>query len=169
MTFNSVVVKEAPLSVPVPSVVPRAFTSTELRTLCAIADVLIPGSDEDPPPTSEPGFQQSLLVAADARADSFDGIVALLDRLLAADAVAIERELRRLAEAEPEAFQPLSSVIAGAWLLLPTVRNRIGYPGQGRSPAPFDQIADELSTGILDPVMERGSIYTPAPDPTKEP
>lgn len=163
MTSKSVDVKDVPLSVPVAAVLPRDFTPSELRTLNAIADVLIPASDEDPAPTSEPGFEQSLLVAANARADAFDAVAAVLDRLTGADDATIDRELRALSDADPDVFQPLSSIVAGAWLLLPAVRDRIGYPGQGRNVAPFDQIADELSTGILDPVIDRGSIYTPAP------
>lgn len=164
MTSNSAAVKDIRLSVPAPSVVPRAFTSTELHTLGVIADVLIPASASDPAPTSEPGYEQSLVVAANARADAFDAIVAVLDELVGADAETTEQHLRALAETDHAVFQPLSSVIAGAWLLLPAVRDRIGYPGQGRHQAPLEQIADELSTGILDPVIERGSIYTPAPE-----
>lgn len=163
MTPNPAVTKDVPLSVPTAAVTPRPFTPTELRTLGAIADVLIPTSTEDPAPTSEPGFEQSLAVAANARTDAFDAIIGVIDSLRGADPARIDTELRGLCAANAAVFQPLSSVIAGAWLLLPAVRNRIGYPGQGRNSAPLDQIADELSTGILDPVIERGPIFTPAP------
>jgi len=51
-------------------------------------------------------------------------------------------------------------VIAGAWLLIPAVRERIGYPGQRRDPARLEEAADQISDGILDPVIARGPIYT---------
>jgi len=41
------------------------------------------------------------------------------------------------------------------------VRARIGYPGQRRDPARFEEAVDQLSDGILDPVIARGPIYTP--------
>ena len=60
-------------------------------------------------------------------------------------------------------FQPLSAVVAGAWLPMPAVRER-RYPGQRRDPAPFDQAANEIGSGILDPVLARGTVYTPVPE-----
>lgn len=43
----------------------------------------------------------------------------------------------------------------------PAVRARIGYPGQRRDPARLEEAADQISDGILDPVLARGPIYTP--------
>ena len=71
-----------------------------------------------------------------------------------------DQALRKLHAEQPVTFQALTAVITGAWLLTPTVRERIGYPGQRRDPARFDEAADQLSDGILDPVIARGPIYT---------
>ena len=54
-------------------------------------------------------------------------------------------------------FDPLSSIIAGAYFMTPQVKELIGYPGQHRDPAGLEDAANELETGILDPVLERGS------------
>jgi hypothetical protein len=69
--------------------------------------------------------------------------------------------LRALHADQPRQFQALSAVVAGAWLLVPAVRARIGYPGQRRDPARLEEAADQISDGILDPVLARGPIYTP--------
>ncbi|MFE7438982.1 hypothetical protein ACFU7X_00695 [Streptomyces chartreusis] len=154
---------EPALSVPAAFTAPRPLTDEEIKTLRAIADLLVPPSGSDPAATDDPGFDGCLRIAADARADAFDTITDELAVLRGADPDTIDKHLRELHGKRPHVFQPLSAVVAGAWLLLPTVRERIGYPGQRRDPAPFDQSANELSTDILDPVLARGTVYTPAP------
>lgn len=153
----------APLSVPTTRRMPRALTADERATLHAIADVLVPAADDAPAATAEAGFDTALDTALCARADAFDTITATLHRLLGADQATLDSALRAMHDTDPQSFQPLSAVVAGAWLLTPAVRARIGYPGQGRVPAALDDAANELETGILDPVLDRGSIYTPAP------
>ena len=69
------------LSVPPKFVAPRQLTDAELGTLRAIADVLIPAAGDNPAATSEPAFDQWLARAADARADAFDDITAVLAQL----------------------------------------------------------------------------------------
>ena len=147
------------LSVPAAFVLPRSLRSEELLTLRAVADILVPACGESPCATSEHGFDSALVTAVTARADAFAGITAILARWEGVDGAELERRLRVLHDQEPETFQALSAVVAGAWLILPAVRERIGYPGQHRNPAPLDQAVDELSNGLLDSVIERGSIY----------
>jgi len=148
------------LSVPPRFTAPRPLTDTEIRTLRAIADVLIPASADNPAATSEPGFDGWLRRAADARADAFDVITAFLGQLDGAGPEAVDQALRALHADQPKRFQALSAVVAGAWLLIPEVRARIGYPGQRRDPARLEEAADQISDGILDPVIDRGPIYT---------
>src|SRR5947207_1647639 len=69
------------LSVPPKFAAPRQLTDAEVGTLRAIADVLIPASGDNPAATSEPAFDQWLARAADARADAFDHITAVLAQL----------------------------------------------------------------------------------------
>jgi hypothetical protein len=131
-----------------------------MGTLRAIADVLIPASGDNPAATSEPDFDTWLRCAVDARADSFGTITAFLGRLGGAGPEVIDQALRALHAGEPGQFQALSAVVAGAWLLTPTVRARIGYPGQRRDPARLEEAVDQISDGILDPVIARGPVYT---------
>jgi hypothetical protein len=149
------------LSVPPKFAAPRSLTGAEMGTLRAIADVLIPAAGGNLAATAEPDFDHWLLRAVDARADAFDDLTAILARLDGADQEAIDKELRILHTKRPSQFQALSAVVAGAWLLVPAVRDRIGYPGQRHDPARLEEAADQISDGILDPVMTRGPIYTP--------
>jgi hypothetical protein len=148
------------LSVPPKFAAPRPLTAAEIGTLRAIADVLIPASGDNPSAASEPEFDAWLGRAMDARADAFDAITAILARLDGAAAEVIDQALRALHAEEPRQFQALSAVVAGAWLLVPAVRARIGYPGQRRDPARLEEAADQISDGILDPVIARGPVYT---------
>lgn len=156
--------REAKLSEPAAFTAPRAVSDTELRMLLAVANVLIPAAGDDPAATSEPGYEDALRVALDARADAFDIITATLADLEGPRWGELPAALRRLHDEEPETFQPLSAVVAGAWLMLPEVRTRLRYPGQRRDPASVEIAVDEISSGILDPVVERGSIFRVAPE-----
>ena len=149
------------LSVPPKFAAPRQLTDAEVGTLRAIADVLIPAAGDNPAATAEPDFDTWLARAIDARADAFDAIAAFLAQLDVATPEVIDQTLRALHAEQPEQFQALSAVVAGAWLLIPTVRTRIGYPGQRRDPARLEEAVDQISDGILEPVIQRGSIYTP--------
>jgi hypothetical protein len=149
------------LSVPAKFAAPRPLTGAEASTLRAIADVLIPASGDNPAATAEPDFDAWLARAVDARADAFGAITAVLARLDGAEPDVIDRELRALHAGQAGQFQALSAVVTGAWLLIPAVRARIGYPGQRRDPARLEEAADEISDGILDPVLARGPVYTP--------
>jgi hypothetical protein len=149
------------LSVPPKFAAPRPLTDSELNTLRDIADVLIPASDDNPAATAEPDFDACLRRAVDSRADAFDAITAVLARLDSAPPDVIDQALRALHAEQPVHFQALSAVVAGAWLLTPTVRARIGYPGQRRDPARLEEAVDQLSDGILDPVIARGPVFTP--------
>jgi hypothetical protein len=143
---------------------PRELSDTELRGLLAIADVLIPHSGEMPSASQAPDYERWLLRALASRPDAFDALVAEGERRADTPADALAAEVRQTADSDPDLFGPLSVVLAGAYLMIPEIRKAIGYPGQERRPAPFDQAASEIMDGILDPVIERGSIYTPAGD-----
>jgi hypothetical protein len=160
MTRNDPGGAPARLSVPQKFAAPRQLTAAEVSTLRVIADVLIPASGDNPAATAEPDLDSWLRRAVDARADAFDAITAVLAQLDGAAPDVTDQALRKLHAEQPMTFQALTAVIAGAWLLTPTVRERIGYPGQRRDPARFEEAADQISDGILDPVIARGPIYT---------
>jgi hypothetical protein len=141
------------LSVPARFVTPRPLTEAEVTVLTDVAGILIPGHAQRPEAAKEPGFTEKLAVAANARADAFDVLTRAIGDLDGLRGPGLARAVRELHEREPQAFQVLSSVIAGAWLLTPGARNRIGYLGQQSRPAGLTEAADELSSGILDPVL----------------
>lgn len=143
------------VSVPRAVRAPRALTDQERSVLARVADVLVPGHDEIPAASAEPGFWDAVAVALDARADAFNDITALLDELSPTGHDQLWAELRALDTGRPAEFQALSTVIAAAWLLTPGVRDRIAYRGQRSDKAGLDEAADEISSGVLDPVLAR--------------
>ena len=143
---------------------PRELEEHERTALLAVADTLIPGTSEMPTPSAVPAIAKWLDRALAARDDAFEGVVALAIELAALDPNAREAELRRLCAEAPASFADLSSVLAGTYLMVPEVRQAIGYPGQVASHPAFDEAAEEIMDGILDPVLERGSIYVAPPD-----
>jgi hypothetical protein len=142
--------------VPVP---PRALTDRELAGFLVVADALIPDGTAGPRPSRAERYPSWLARALAARRDSFERIVQLAAGFAEMAPEAALPELRRLSQLDDSGFSELSSVIAGAYLLEPEVRAAIGYPGQAQRPARFDQAAEEIMGGILDPVIERGSLY----------
>ncbi|MFI5953824.1 hypothetical protein [Cryptosporangium sp. NPDC051539] len=151
----------APLSVPVRSRAPRHLTERERRTLAAVADSLVPPTAASPAPSSEPDFWDKVDVALDARAEAFALITESLAALAEIPADALLTTLEELAGAAPAAFQALSTVVAGAWLLTAATRDRIGYHGPRPDRAGVEEAADEISDGILDPVLARYDHHSP--------
>lgn len=150
------------LSVPPKPVASRRLEDDERATLIAVADVLIPGTATDPAPSVLGDYTKWLDRALDARADVFPVIMALVGEWTGKTGVGLDSALRALAVDDPAIFNDLTSVLAGAYLMSPEIRRAIGYPGQGRNPARLEQAAEELSDGVLDPVIERGHVYVSA-------
>ena len=149
---------DGPLSVPpYRDRPPRSLSDVERSALLAIADVLIAPSAGLPGPSASPNYERWLDRALAARRDVFEEVVA--------GAVALHGEpdlgaaLRKLADSDSARFQQLSTVLAGAYLMIPAVRRELGYPGQERKHPAFDEAAEEIMDGILDPVVERGAVY----------
>jgi hypothetical protein len=134
---------------------PRSLTGGERHTFLRVAAILVPGTG------ALDGFDDLAERALAARRDAFDTIVDELHRLADLEGSALETELRRAAEDPHGAFGPLSTVIAGAYLMAPAGRAAVGYPGQAARPPRFDLAADEIMDGILDPVIDRGPVFRP--------
>jgi hypothetical protein len=144
----------SPLSVPPRRRIPRPLTETECGTLARVADALVPARGDMPAAAAEPGFADSLALALDARSDAFEPICTALAALAATPQRDLFARLHDLSVAEPDTFQALSTVVAGAWLLTPGARERIGYRGLRSDKAGLEDAIDDL-TGLLDPVLER--------------
>ena len=154
---------EVRLSVPAKTTLPRSLSEAELLAARAIADVLVPATAQDPGATDTPGFDGFLEIALNARIDAFEAITGALASIDTSEPATLRRQLEAMWGADPETFQALSAVVVESWLLAPEVRERIGYYGQRRELAPVDQGTNEVTEGILDPVLERDPIYRPTP------
>jgi hypothetical protein len=137
---------------------PRQLEKSEREAFERVADALIA-------PSELAGFPDWLDRALAARSEAFLTAVALAQRFACTPTEELLGELKRFSVADPDGFHLLSSVVAGAYLMIPEVRRTIGYPGQRRHHAQFDEAANQIMDGILDPVVARGPIYTPVPAP----
>jgi hypothetical protein len=133
----------------------RALTEAELHTALAVAAALIPAGSAGPAPGQLPDYRRWLQRALAARSDAFDQITATLTEL--ADRPRAELLTALRSRHEQPGVRALTSVIAGAYLMTDEVRERIGYPGQHPNPPAFDEAAEQITDGILDPVIARGS------------
>jgi hypothetical protein len=140
---------------------PQRPPTIDRTTLAALADVLIPAA-EGMPAASEAGaggewLDEVLRVRSDLEAPLYD----LLERARGVDPAA---EVERLEREEPEAFEALSTAVAGSYFLNPEVRRLIGYPGQERRPIELRDPPDYEEDGLLASVVERGLIFRPTPE-----
>jgi choline dehydrogenase-like flavoprotein len=119
--------------------------------LAALADALIPAADGLPSASEADASGKWLERALAARPE----LAPAFERALAA------RDVRTLADEDPEAFAALAEIVSGAYYMNVKVRKRIGYPGQKSNP-PFPDEADYYLEGLLpkrnEPLPERVDV-----------
>jgi hypothetical protein len=151
------------LSVPIRQTTPpRSLTEVEQESLLRIADTLIPAAGPNPKASDTKDFLPYLQLALAARRDAFDVVIAAVSRLKDVAGADLLTALKAMWADDKNTFDPLSAIVAGAYFMTPEVKELIGYPGQHRDPAGLEDAVNELETGILDPVIERGPIYVSA-------
>jgi len=138
---------------------PRPLTGAELGTLRVVADALIPATGGNPSGSSVADFESGVHTALAILDRQFDDITAVLGNLAHIDSEDMYAHLRRFADAEPNRFYTLSLVVSAAYVYSAEMTAALGYPRPHRNPPGLIDAADELETGILDPVMARGPIY----------
>ena len=126
----------------------------QLTRVCATATILLPGSPDSPAPGSLPEFENLVQRAANALSRESSALEEAIARLPAELSWDI---LSGYASEEPESFELLSLLVVGAYFMSPIVLAALGLPAGDRRPAPLEQAVDELSSGILDAVLDRGS------------
>jgi hypothetical protein len=136
-------------------------TGLDRETLSALADVLIPAADGMPAASEAGATGDWLDEVLRARGDLESPLHRLLERARGADPAG---EVERLEREEPEAFEALSTAVAGAYFLNPEVRRLIGYPGQEARPIEPEDPPDYEQEGLLASVVERGPIFRPTPE-----
>jgi hypothetical protein len=131
---------------------PGTHTREQVARIRAAAAVLLPGHAESPAADVLPDYDELVQVAAAAVGEG---------RALPAAIEALPDEptwesLSTLADTDPASFEQVSLVAVGAYFMSPAVLASLGLPTGERRPADREQVVDELSTGILDAVYERG-------------
>ena len=145
-----------------------SLTPEQRATFWALADVLIPATEEMPA-ASEAGSAEKWLDRAldgPARPRRAAGRRA---RRRGGEAIRKPRR-RRLHAEDPDGFSALAQIASGGYYMNLKIRKRIRYPGQGKRPPFSDEAEYDLRDGLLDPVYARGAINTtppPPPDPVE--
>ncbi len=130
-----------------------------MRVLRLVADTLIPAADSNPSGSAIEDFEgltAQALAILDAR---FDQLVAVMADLSSVSAADMWDRLRGFNSDRADDFYWLSMVVVAAYLYSPEVKAALSYPTPHPNPSGMFDVAEELESGILDPVIERGPIY----------
>jgi hypothetical protein len=136
------------------------MTAEERERLAVLADALIPTAD-GMPAASEAGVAGEWLDALLAAEPGFGPALAAV--LEDADVADPAGELRRIETTDPDGWNTLTTVVAGAYFLNPEIAERVGYPGRRAIPVDADPEPDWMGDGLLESVKARGPIYRPTP------
>ena len=131
----------------------QALDNHEAGRLRAVAAVLIPGDGDAPAALDLAEFDDLLQRAATALGPDLPALRDAVRRL--PDDIDV-KTLKVFSESEPEHFSLLGTAVSGAYFMSPAALTALGYPTGPRTAPPFDLAADELASGILDPVIARG-------------
>lgn len=135
------------------------LTQDERNDLANILDVLIPAAAGLPAAADVEVHTRWIDEALRLRPDlrpALDAAVAAV----AGKPAPYEDAVRAFAEAEPDSFAGLGTLIAGGYYMDARVREALGYPGQEDRP-----LTDETDSymDMLERVVERGQVYRPTP------
>jgi hypothetical protein len=136
------------------------LTPAEHSALRFVATILLPGDVQTPAATDLPDLDANLdraLAALGTRAQTCRLALGELPERLDWDG------LRDWSTAQPELFEALALLVSGAYFMSPTALDAIGYPHGPRRRAPHDLAAEELGSGVLDPMLARASMVREVP------
>lgn len=137
----------------------RPLSDLELVTLARVADTLIPPVDGRLAGSAVADFDRLASRALAILDRDFEQVVGALADLAKVPTEALFGHLEDMDRLEPARFYPLSLVVAGAYLYSAEMQAELGYPSPHANPPGMFEIADELGSGILDPVIARGPIW----------
>jgi hypothetical protein len=138
---------------------PRAISAEEMATISRVADTLIPPGDRLLSGSAVTDFEALVTRAATILDKRFPDLVAALATLSTVPQDQLWGVLESMSAQNDPGFETLSTVIAGAYLYSHEIREQLNYPLPHRNPPDFFDAADELSSGILDPVMASDFTY----------
>jgi hypothetical protein len=132
------------------------LSASELARIKEIADLLMPATADLPAAGNTKSFDGLINLAVKASAIPLDQI----QEALAALPQRLDwKAIQDFASAKPMHFETLSVITSGAYVMSPEVLQHLGFPADRRNPAGQMDAADEYETGILDPVVNRGSVF----------
>lgn len=135
-----------------------ALNDSEITAVRAVAGVLIPGDGTSPPSGQVTDYDGLLQQAARALGPELDDLRSAIGSLPRATSWAT---LEQFAGDRAEQFELVSTTAAAAYFMSAEVLTSLGYPTGQRSAPPFDLAAEEIGSGILEPVLARGSRVRP--------
>ena len=143
---------------------PRPMTTVELKSLATIADALIAPYEDLPSGSAVNDFEVAVQEAIGIMGRYF----AQLEQVLAQHArLASDGDtaswLKNLHQEDEKSFWVVSTIVAAVYVSSPQVLATVNYPLPHRNPPELTEAADDLETGLLDPVIERGETYVRVP------
>jgi hypothetical protein len=135
-----------------------ALTDSETGAIRAVAEVLIPGDGISPPSGEVDGYDGLVDQAARALGPELDDLRSAIASLPQPISWAT---LKQFADEQPQPFELVSTTATAAYFMSTTVLSSLGYPTGQRSAPPFDLAAEEIGSGITDPVLAHGSRVRP--------
>jgi hypothetical protein len=134
-----------------------ALSDAERGTYALLADLLIPADEDLPSATGAEVPTRWIDEALRVRPDLIEELRSAISLAAGSDAQAAIETLHR---SNPDAFDALGTLTAGAYFMNPEVRRMIGYPGQVGIP-----VREDVDTYIdmLANVVERGQVYRDVP------
>lgn len=141
---------------------PRAISAEEMATIRRVADTLIPPGDGMLSGSAVTNFEALVTRAAAILDKQFPELIAALTLLSTVPQDQLWDVLESMSAKDDPGFNALSMIIAGAYLYSAEVREQLNYPLPHRNPPDFFDASDELSSGILDPVMASDFTYIEA-------
>ncbi|MEU7749862.1 hypothetical protein [Nonomuraea sp. NPDC049158] len=146
---------------PAPDPAAGRITADARERLARVADTLIPAG-AGLPSASTAGVHTGLLdQVARARPDLVPPLLDALDALGdASDLAAVER----LAAEAKQAYEALTLVVAGAYVMSPQVTATLRYAFHETEVVDPRDTLDAVAEGILDQVKARGPLYRVPPD-----
>ena len=136
------------------------ITDEQREAVFVLAETLIP-EHPDAPSADQAGLSARFLDEVLALRD--DLLPAFLDIVDRADIKDARRFCDRLQADDPAAFDTLTFVIAGAYLLSPKARAWLNYDGQVGEAQDGSPQPEYAPGGLLDDVRGRGPIYRVTP------
>jgi hypothetical protein len=139
----------------------RQLDAKQRQRLAELSDELISGGLGLPCASKANVHKRWIDRALKARPDLFNQFVSVLS--VDGDPADVISNLRK---DNRQNFMDFWFIIAGAYLMNPSVCRLLGLPGNApkKQPALPDESDHYLEDGLLDSVISRGSIYRPTPD-----